>query len=147
MPAWLAGGRVTQPGDFVRDGRSMPPALTDCTARPDLGLLSCFSSCCWCCSTSSCSVANGPNIRPHNSKGTSKIVTLKTSNFHRLWHWYGLKIQSHFNKTRQNMLFLLRGRIFFSAAEFFGLWGRTILKRVGNTGLLVILVEWWLQNT
>jgi hypothetical protein len=31
------------------------------------------------------------------------------------------------------MLFLLRGRIFFSAAEFFGLWGRIIWKRVGNT--------------
>ncbi len=27
--------------DFVRDGRSLPPALTDCTACPGLELLSC----------------------------------------------------------------------------------------------------------
>jgi hypothetical protein len=33
-PAWLAGGEWLSRDDFVRDGRSMPPALMNCTACP-----------------------------------------------------------------------------------------------------------------
>jgi hypothetical protein len=36
-PTWLAGGEC----DFVRNGRSMSPTLTDHTACPGLELLSC----------------------------------------------------------------------------------------------------------
>ncbi len=39
-PAWLAGEESDPTGcDFVRDGRSMPPALTEHTTCPGLGLI------------------------------------------------------------------------------------------------------------
>jgi hypothetical protein len=59
---------------------------------------------------------------------------IKKLDFSQIFTLKWLKNRSNFDKMREKITFLQRGRFFFiSAAEYFGQSGQIILERVGNT--------------